>query len=133
MAAKSAPKKSPDSAQIMGGMFGRAQVDSRNTAVSNLTKPGDLLMVNARSCIYALVRHLAPRRVWLPDYLYSSIVDAVQRAEVIIHTYPVSVSLQVDSLGWMAEVGPDDITVVIDYFGFDTGPRGGRWQHGQTG
>jgi dTDP-4-amino-4,6-dideoxygalactose transaminase len=98
---------------IIGGMFGLDAEFRPAPAAPPFIEPGSLLIANARSGIRILVEELAPRRVWMPSYLCSAMLDGAGKAPV--HFYAVDAHLSISDLNGIAE---RDLVVVIDYFGF---------------
>jgi dTDP-4-amino-4,6-dideoxygalactose transaminase len=105
--------------QIAGGMFGFEP----NLAAVHATEPEfmrepKLLFVSARSGIKFLIDTLRPAQVWMPSYLCSSMVDAVDTTISDIRFYEVGYSLEVMSLDWVDSVLPGSLVVFVAYFGF---------------
>jgi len=72
-----------------------------------------LFLANARSALSLLIRHLSPRRVWLPSYLCSALVEAASSRAAF---YDVGSDLRSDG-SWLGRIRPGDLSVFIDYFG----------------
>jgi hypothetical protein len=92
---------------------------------SHISKPSvlqghRLMLVSARSALTLLVEALRPAQVWLPSYLCGVMVSAVARPGVSVCFYPVGADLQITNETWLRKVGPGDVVVFIDYFGFNT-------------
>jgi dTDP-4-amino-4,6-dideoxygalactose transaminase len=74
-------------------------------------------LVNARSAIALLIERLTPRRVWIPSYVCGAVLDGIgDRAQVAF--YGVNDRLVLLEDGWLADVSPGDVVMLIDYFGF---------------
>lgn len=106
----------------MGGMFGLQGEIRGNPAKAHRMNPDGLLLVNARSAIWFITRHLAPRIVWLPSFLCGAICEAVSKAGAEVRFYPMDYDLRMASDLWIDEVDQEDIVVFIDYFGFPCDP-----------
>lgn len=107
----------PDST-LLGGVFGLERIGSTRSAIPAFLGGSPLLMVNARSCLWALLRNLKPRQVWLPGYLCKSIVHATRQAGAHYSFYEVDYDLKNPELTWLEKVQPNDLVLVIAYFGF---------------
>lgn len=76
-----------------------------------------MFLANARSCIALLVKLLNPPRVWIPSYLCSVVIRSVERVAAV-KFYEVNYDLAFPSLEWLDTVQPNDLVVLVDYFGF---------------
>lgn len=101
----------------IGGMFGLAAVSHRGNAAERGIDHC-LMLVNGRSALFALLKLLTPRRIWLPSYLCDAVVLAVRATGCDYRFYPVDAALAVKSAGWLDKIGPGELVVLIDYFGF---------------
>ena len=81
-------------------------------------RPGVLHLASARAAFFLLVRALRPRRVWLPSYLCSSIVQSFRRAGADVEFFPVGEDLFCGSAAWLDRVAQGDLVLRIHYFGF---------------
>lgn len=72
---------------------------------------------NARSALHALLRYLAPQRVWLPAYVCEAICSAVPMGRNELHYYPLDQQLrpQLDHL--KRNVRDGEAMLLVDYFG----------------
>jgi hypothetical protein len=71
---------------------------------------------SGRDAAFALLQHLAPRRIWYPDFLCQSLYEALARLDRPLLAYPVGEDLEA-STHWVARAAPGDAVVVIHYFG----------------
>ena len=104
--------------RIIGGMFGLEEISKPNGSSPSFLKGQDVFLVNGRSGISLLVDHLSPPQVWMPSYLCGSMVKAVDQELTTLNFYEVDYDLSVPSLEWLDNVQPNDLVVLIDYFGF---------------
>ena len=77
-----------------------------------------LAFANARSAMYALIKHLRSKHVWLPSYLCPSMPQAVIQAGVEPRYFEVTRHLKIESDSFLQDVQEGDLVVFIDYFGF---------------
>lgn len=103
--------------RIIGGMFGLVSEVIR-TDPPPFWRTSQVLLVNARAGLRLLIETLHPPQIWLPSYLCDVIVAAVTAAGLTPRFYPVGTDLRVSSNRWREAVQPNDLVVVIDYFGF---------------
>lgn len=68
---------------------------------------------SARAAFLALLRHVKPKRVWLPRYLCPAMLRAVQAAGVEARLYSLGDQFQLRDF----YPGPRDAVLVVDYFG----------------
>ncbi len=120
--------------RIIGGMFGLEQTGKLNQSTPYFLNNQALLLLNASSGIWLLVKMLSPPQVWMPSYLCDSILKAVNHEMTGVRFYEVNYDLEVSSLDWLDEVRRNDLVVVIDYFGFpgdkqcaDQAKKRGAW------
>ena len=85
-----------------------------------------VIFLNARSAMAAVISFLRPSTVWLPSYLCTSVLDALTISKTPFRFFPINDHLNVADAGWMSEVRPGDLVVIIDYFGF----CGSQWVYG---
>jgi hypothetical protein len=107
------------STPLIGGVF-PLQVASSGSPDPPFLAGGELLFVNARSAVAAVVELTAAERVWVPSYLCDSLYIAVSRPGVQVRFYPVGPGLRLVQSTWVDEVLHGDLVVVIAYFGFRT-------------
>jgi dTDP-4-amino-4,6-dideoxygalactose transaminase len=74
-------------------------------------------LANARSGISLIVDLLSPARVWLPSYLCSAILQAIDGRVTNKRFHRVGDDLVVSSHDWLTELVPGDLVILIDYFG----------------
>ena len=103
---------------IIGGMFGLEYITNLNNCAPSFLRSRNILLANARSGISLLIELLLPHRVWLPSYLCSVILKAIDENMTSVKFYEVNYNLAVPSLEWLDNVQKGDLVVLIDYFGF---------------
>jgi hypothetical protein len=101
---------------IGGGIFAFPTPGAETPTPPPFLTREDRLFVNARSAIAHVVGTVAPGRVWLPSYLCQALLDTVRGTDVRL--YEVTGGLRVEELGWLDQLEPGDLVVVVDYFGF---------------
>jgi hypothetical protein len=74
---------------------------------------------NARSAFAALVNMVAPPRVWLPAYICPGLIAESWRSR--ISYYRMRDGLEPDIASFDRDVGPGDVLLAIDFFGFPPG------------
>jgi len=104
--------------RIIGGMFGLEAVPNPNHSPPPFLNDRDILLANARSGISLLVELLSPPQVWMPSYLCGSMLKATGKRRMTAKFYEVNYDLAIPSLEWLDDVRPNDLIVLIDYFGF---------------
>jgi dTDP-4-amino-4,6-dideoxygalactose transaminase len=104
--------------KLIGGSFGLEETLGFNSCRPPFLADENVFLVNARSGILLLVELLAPGKVWLPSYLCSAIVDAVEKGATSIGFYEVDYDLTITSRAWLEDVRRGDLVILIDYFGF---------------
>ena len=92
------PKTKP---RIIGGMFGLEEILNANNSAPKFLAGNNIFLLNARSCIWFLVKHLSPSQVWVPSYLCGSICEALNAEEIIVRFYEVDYNLMIPSLHWL--------------------------------
>jgi len=105
--------------RIIGGMFGLEQELSLPNKRPPFLKEGDICLVNGRSGITILVELVSAPHIWMPSYLCSSMLKAVERYSSSVRFYEVGYDLTITSRDWLEDVHQGDLVVLIDYFGFD--------------
>ena len=108
---------------IIGGAFGLGDVGVSSAAVESFLKPPHWLLCNARSGIWAVIQAVRPAQVWMPSYLCSVMVDAVDQDRCRLRFYEVDYDLKIREDRWIRDVAAGDLVVFIDYFGFSTDRR----------
>ncbi len=106
------------STQIIGGMFGLADLSERGRSFPPFVTRQTLFLASARSGIALLLKHLAPGRLWLPSFYCNHLLKTLQQCGVPVSLYGIGADLQPVSLEWTAEVEPGDLVIMVDYFGF---------------
>ncbi len=110
----------PTAKRIVGGMFG-PEASARGGVAPPFLKGNCLLLANGRSAIRVVTDALPHGKVWLPSYLCAAVLlGAADHARV--RFYPVDRRLRIPNSGWLDEIQPGDIVLVIDYFGFLSDP-----------
>lgn len=104
--------------RIIGGMFGLDETPNPNSSMPPFLNDRAILLLNASSCIALLVELLSPSQVWMPSYLCESMVKAVDARLATVKFYEVDYDLALPTLAWLDEVEPNDLVVLVDYFGF---------------
>jgi dTDP-4-amino-4,6-dideoxygalactose transaminase len=100
-------------------MFGMEEMPSPNDyRTPPFMKDHSVLLVNARSGISLLLEMLSPRSIWVPSYLCGAILEAVGGGTTNVRFYEVDYDLVLPSLRWLDNIEPNDIVILIDYFGF---------------
>jgi len=106
--------------RIIGGMFGLEVPTGCTSAADAVATQGVLALVNARSCLWWVIRQVAPTCVWLPSYLCAAVTEAVARAGAPHRFYAVDRDLRTAPDAALRDVKPGEMVVAIDYFGFPT-------------
>src|SRR5215210_7817312 len=111
--------------RLIGGMFGLEEIlhseerpNSNGSYAPPFAKDQSVFLLNARSGISLLLKILSPPNIWVPSYLCGAILEAVDEKITTVRFYEVNYDLALPSLGWLVNVRPNDMVVVIDYFGF---------------
>jgi len=112
-----------DRNSIIGGVFGLEDVRVFGVATESFLKPPHRLLSNARSGIWSVIQVVRPAQVWMPSYLCSVMVDAVDQDRCQLRFYEVDYDLNIREDRWVRDVLPGDLVVFIDYFGFSTDRR----------
>ena len=107
----------------MGGLFGLEDVRVFDAAIEPFLKPPHWLLLNARSGIWSVVQGLRLSQVWMPSYLCSVMVAAVDPQRCRLRFYEVDYDLEIREDRWIRNVAPGDLVVFVDYFGFSTDRR----------
>lgn len=105
---------------LIGGMFGLPEIQMNNKGVPPFFSGENLLVVNARSAIHILVNEINPSKIWLPSYLCDVVFDSLDNYEYGFYEVDASFETSTD---WIKDVRPNDIVIIIDYFGFPFHPR----------
>lgn len=104
--------------EIIGGLFGlEPPFMEKGKEASPFAGCSLDYFLSARCALYTVCQSLKPRRAWLPSYLCSAILDPFRNLSVPIRYYDAGPNFQAGT-GWIAEVGPGDLVLLIHYFGF---------------
>ena len=93
----------------IGGYFGLELPPPREPVM-----PGALRLQSARACLEALLREIAPPRVWVPRYICDAMLQPLRRLGVAHSFYGIDRSLR---LAPGPEIGPRDLLLCVNYFG----------------
>jgi hypothetical protein len=107
--------------RIIGGMFGG---EARASVVSDppFLEGKFLLLANGRSAIRVVTDAFLGGKVWLPGYLCAAVLLGIADHSRV-RFYPIDRQLQASDLGWLREIQPGDIVLVIEFFGFPCDPH----------
>ena len=107
--------------KIIGGMFGLPETVEPKVAIKphqcKFLDDTNLFLANGRSGIMVLIDRLAPASVWMPSYLCPTMIEAVDQKKTNLRFYEVGYNLHISSTGWIDQIQPGDLVVLIDYFG----------------
>jgi hypothetical protein len=106
--------------RVIGGVFGLEPLPSAPVSPAvppPFAREPALWTVNGRSAIRVLCEALRPPRVWVPSYLCDSVLLGLPDRSAA-RFFEVGAGLTISSAAWLDEVEPDDLVVLIDYFGF---------------
>jgi dTDP-4-amino-4,6-dideoxygalactose transaminase len=110
--------------RVIGGMFGIEEMPSSGKHyIPSFMNQQSALLINARSGIFLLLELLSPRNIWVPSYLCSAILEAIDDRTTRIRFYEVDYNLALAPLDWLEDVDPGDVVILIDYFGFPQNRR----------
>lgn len=104
--------------QIIGGMFGLGEMSNPRHSHPPFLNGNSVLLANARSGISLLIKLLSPARVWMPSYFCGPVLKAVDERMAAVKLYEVDYDLTQPSSEWLDSVRPNDLVVILDYFGF---------------
>lgn len=102
---------------MIGGEF---EIDLSNYKDSHINRPHAYYYASGRAALYQILRSISKNgtKVWLPDWLCSSVVDAVRRAGYQYAHYNLDDNYQVDvQLLEKVGVADGDLVIIINYFG----------------
>lgn len=107
---------------IIGGLMGFELGWLKGMPSAHRALPGwtRRTYVNARSAIWDVIRQLQPTRAWLPTFLCPVLLSTVPDVSRIEFYCPGS-RLDFGTTEWISAVQPDDLVVIIDYFGWNNG------------
>lgn len=69
---------------------------------------------SARSALYSLLVTRRPEKIWLPNYICSAVLEAVNTAGVNVVSYQINENFEPEEC---VVIGPDDLILVVNYFG----------------
>ena len=107
--------------KIIGGVFALdwdLTVLTANTPCLSFMKNTKLLLANARSCFFSIIELLSPKFVWLPSYICAALLEPIHAAQIDYGFYEIDEKLKIKTLCWVEAIKPQDLVVIIDYFGF---------------
>ncbi|MEP2151692.1 MAG: hypothetical protein ABJI43_15415 [Roseobacter sp.] len=78
---------------------------------------GVLTFQNARSAFAHILRHVAPRRVWLPAYCCSDLTEAANFSAAPLQFYHSDAGLMPDTAALSEVLCPGDLVLGINHFG----------------
>jgi len=113
--------------KIIGGMFGLPETVESKVGIGlkqwKFLDNSNIFLASARSGIMILIDLLKPPIVWMPSYLCSSMLKAVDQSKAKMKFYEVDYDLQISFLNWIKQIQAGDLVVLIDYFGFPLSPK----------
>jgi dTDP-4-amino-4,6-dideoxygalactose transaminase len=108
--------------KIIGGMFGLPEIveskESFDLRRWKFLDDTNLFLANGLSGILILIDLLEPGNIWMPSYLCTTMVEAVNQKKVCLRFYEVDYDLRIPQSNWIKEVQIGDLVVMIDFFGF---------------
>lgn len=108
--------------KILGGMFGWKEYEKKSSQNYSFLSDKNIFLFNGRSAIFSIINTLKPEKVWLPDYLCETILDAVNKTKTKINFYNINYNLKIDNLDWIKKLNNNDLVILIEYFGFPVEP-----------
>jgi dTDP-4-amino-4,6-dideoxygalactose transaminase len=109
--------------RIIGGLFGLEEMLSQSRSSPAFLRSDSVLLANARSGIALLIELLSPAHVWIPSFFCGPIIKAVGECKTTVKFYEVDYDLNLTSLAWLDSIQPNDLVVLVDYFGFPCDPQ----------
>ena len=107
----------------MGGMFGLGELSVTTYSAPPFLKGNTIQLANARSGMAILIELLSPAHVWMPSYFCGTVLQGVDERITAVEFYEIDHNLTLPSLEWLNYVQPNDLVVVLDYFGFPCDPQ----------
>lgn len=104
--------------QIIGGMFALEDASASGGCRPPFMVGDEVLLANARSGFALLLQLLSPGRVWMPSYFCGHTLQLLGGLGTDVAYYGMDRNLSLSSLQWLERVRPDDLVVLVDYFGF---------------
>lgn len=89
--------------------------DSLMYSLSSLC-PSYAFFSSGRDAVYSILSSQAERRIWMPDFICKSVVDAARQADKELHYYPITEQLLPEE-EWVDQVRPGDLVFVTHLFG----------------
>lgn len=102
----------------MGGMFGLGEMPLPTYSSPPFLKGNTVRLANARSGMAVLIERLSPAHIWVPSYFCGTVLQAIGERMTAVRFYDIDGDLTPTSLEWLDNIQPDDLVVVMDYFGF---------------
>lgn len=104
---------------VIGGLFGLEPVSlTKGDQPSPFAGSFVDYFLSARCAFYAVCQSVKPRIAWLPSYLCSAVLDPFRSLGIPVRYYDAGPNLRSGRHGWIADVHPGDLVLVIHYFGF---------------
>lgn len=97
---------------MIGGEF---EIDLSTQRQDFVERPDTYYYASGRAALYQIVKSLQVKRVWLPDYLCVSVVEAVKKAGVDYVFYELDDNL--DPILQTLQPSESDAILLINYFG----------------
>lgn len=113
----------PDQQRIIGGMFGLDEIANPKHSTPPFLNGNAVFMANARSGIVLLLELLSPAQVWMPSFFCGPVLNVVRERMTGVRLYEVGYDLSLPSFEWLDSVQPNDLVVLVDYFGFPPVPQ----------
>ena len=104
--------------KIIGGMLALESTAAVTQTPPPFAANRSLLLATARGAVRLLCDILRPPRVWLPSYLCDVVIAPIAESGCDVVFYRIDAELRADDPDTLGDVGPGDIVVFIDYFGF---------------
>ena len=98
--------------RVIGGEFELSAVPEGRA----LRSPECSRYSSGRAALYHILRSLRPRRLWLPDWLCETMIDAARKAGVGIAFYALGKDLRMD-MDRFPGAAPEEAIVLVNYFG----------------
>lgn len=106
------------SSKIIGGMFALADTSTADYTLPNFMNSDSILLANARSGFALVIELLSPARVWMPSYFCNHVLHIIEEYTATIEYYEIDRKLTISELQWLDRVQPNDLVIMVDYFGF---------------
>lgn len=99
-------------------MFGWKEYNKKGNQNYPFLNTENIFLFNGRSAIFSIIDILKPEKVWLPDYLCETVLDAVNETNTKINYYNINNHLLFNNIDWVEGVNKTDLVILIEYFGF---------------